>query len=173
MIKCPAGPRESTANLELLLIPLPTLTWKSTLRTSSVVSKPWRMFLLVNSYNSRTDRKTNQLSQMMLLSSLLLKISLIRTSESVPFQESPMVKDNMIEHLPCLVVDKSLKVMTVLSTGTNKQSSNWSIKEKLLRETMPSTRKNSEENRHWKRRRLRKNDYWYTLLMSACYQFQI
>ena len=172
MIKCPAGPRESTANLELLLIPLPTLTWKSTLRTSSVVSKPWRMFLLVNSYNSRTDRKTNQLSQMMLLLNLLQKISLIRISEFDQSQESPMVKDNMIEHPLCLEVAKSPKVMMALSIGINKQSSNWNIKEKLSRGTMLSTRKNSEESRHWKRRRLRKNDYWYTLVKTV-WQFQI
>jgi len=79
----------------------------------------------MNLPNSRTDRKTNQLSQMMHLLNLPQKISLIRISESAQSQESPMVvKDNTIEHPLFLVVDKSLKVMMVPSTGINKQSSN-------------------------------------------------
>jgi len=60
----------------------------------------------------------------MLLLNLLQKISLIRISEFDQSQESPMVKDNMIEHPLCLVVAKSPKVMMALSIGINKQSSN-------------------------------------------------
>jgi len=79
----------------------------------------------MNLPNSRTDRKTNQLNQMMHLLNLPQKISLIRILESAQSQELPMVvKDNTIEHPLFLVVDKSLKVMMVPSTGTNKQSSN-------------------------------------------------
>ena len=160
MIKCPAGLRESIANSELLLIPPNIQTLKNILRTSSDALKLWRRSLSMNLPNSRTDRKTNQLNQMMHLLNLPQKISLIRILESAQSQELPMVvKDNTIEHPLFLVVDKSLKVMMVPSTGTNKQSSNWSIKEKLLRETMPSTRKKSEESKLSKKRRLRKNDF--------------
>lgn len=171
MIKFPVGLKESLANSVPLLIHQTTQVWRNSQKISLKHSKQWKKFLLQNLCNLKIDKMIILLNQMMLSLNSPLKISLIRTFVLDQFQESLMVMASMIEHQQFLVEDKQLKVMMVLSTGINKPNSNWNIRERLLRGTMPSIKRNWEENKPLKKRRLWKNDQcsviWYIQIQNS------